>query len=198
MTGRCEEGNQAGSVGEYCPNGWIGSPMHSAWGSSLRDGSGGIGWSSSSSESEVSKCCSVGPCFQEPMVACVVHQWLLVLLGNGCLCCSSMVVCVVDQRLFIVFCDVFWPRRTPLSGTTRTTTTTTTTCGWKAPPNNCLCCRSCPTSVPVTSEKAEKSRGKRSTKRSSAKNYCALQGRLVCPVTVSNRRTQNASCNSES
>jgi len=38
--------------GEYCPNGWIGSPMHSAWGSSLRDGSGGIGWSSSSSESE--------------------------------------------------------------------------------------------------------------------------------------------------
>ena len=52
MTGRCEEGNQAGSVGEYCPNGWIGSPMHSAWGSSLRDGSGGIGWSSSSLESE--------------------------------------------------------------------------------------------------------------------------------------------------
>jgi len=32
MTGRCEEGNQAGSVGEYCPRGWIGSPMHSAWG----------------------------------------------------------------------------------------------------------------------------------------------------------------------
>ena len=41
MTGRCEEGNQAGSVGEYCPNGWIGSPLHGAWGS-LRQG-GGIG-----------------------------------------------------------------------------------------------------------------------------------------------------------
>ena len=181
MTGRCEEGNQAGSVGEYCPNGWIGSPMHSAWGSSLRDGSGGIGWSSSSSESEVSKCNSVGPCFQEPMVACAVHPWLCVLLTNDCL-------------LFFAT----WPRRTPLSGTTRTTTTTTTTCGWKAPPNNCPCCRNCPTSVPVTSEKAEKSRGKRSTKRSSAKNYCALQGRLVCPATVSNRRTRNASCNLES
>jgi hypothetical protein len=32
MTGRCEEGNQAGSVGEYCPRGWIASPMHGAWG----------------------------------------------------------------------------------------------------------------------------------------------------------------------
>ena len=32
MTGRCEEGNQAGSVGEYCPRGWMASPMHAAWG----------------------------------------------------------------------------------------------------------------------------------------------------------------------